>query len=393
MMMPQKTYDRIHVIAVLHTGGQFQSKVPVDPRFDQECSWIGSKLKTLKQAYFQFSPLSDACWVAICATTDNQFPDDPRPGTLPFAFLFSRAQAEILLNEPYRLFQLRKYMENLSQEKVEELLEKGLDCWPTNVMIAPQQPLEHTGAGAEALQVMMEDLYGEPCYSFCEGENELLAMLEILPPKLRLFFSFATSYIWDFSDMKIQFYTSGPPQRLTDGPTRKRYDIGDGLPAPKVSPQAAKLAELIQELRSRNLLDEMDKEARDQKNLKEQLQCLAQMRTYLKNGEGNAARKLLKQEGGTVSGLVRWLTPEEQEAWAQLTNGKEVLRDAAARAPVVALMAIAAAMLVYIPFGGFAELNHLYFTIQFTGLEALSIALSLILGLCTGYLLGGGNEK
>ena len=114
----------------------------------------------------------------------------------------------------------------------------------------------------------------------------------------------------------ILFYCGGVPKKLTDGPTRKRYDIGKGLPNPRVGPQAGGLAELLQDLRRRDVLDRMDAEARSQEELKNWLQYLTDMLGYLDKKEARKAQELLRRDAITVSRLVRWLSPEDQAAWA-----------------------------------------------------------------------------
>lgn len=234
--------DRIQVVAVTHTGGQYHTQsssrrtaAPGGARFDLECGQIARKLSALDRPYFQFSPVGPSCWTCVCATTNNPFADDHRRGTLPFAFLFSRAQAEVLLEEPNRLFRLRRWMEALPQEGVLELL-GGFDCWPAVVLSAPAEGPALGDAGTEMLQVMMQDLYEQTSCAFCEDEGELSALLRTLPLKFRLSCSFATAYVRDFSEWMILFYCGGVPKKLTEGPTRKRYDIGKSLPPPRGQP-------------------------------------------------------------------------------------------------------------------------------------------------------------
>lgn len=427
---PDRIQDRIQVVAVTHTGGQYNTRystrrpaIPGGARFDLECGQIARELSALDRPYFQFAPVSSSCWACVCATTNNAFADDRRRGTLPFAFLFSRAQAEVLLEVPNRLFRLRRWMEALPQEGVLELL-GGFDRWPAEVLSAPAEGPGLGGAGTEMLRVMMQDLCEQPSCAFCEEEGELPALLRTLPLKLRLSCSFATAYVREFSEWRILFYCGGVPKKLTDGPTRKRYDIGQGLPAPKVSPLADGLAGLIQDLRRRDVLDQMDAGARSQEELKSWLQYLTDMLGYLDKGEGRKARELLRRDGNTVSRLLRWLSPEDQAAWAQLTAPstweRRPRRDGAraeeapaprrgegrpgprlpwrisgARPLAAALMAAAA--LAYLLAGAqVTELaDHLYLTIRFTGGDALQLALGGGIGLGAGYLLfhRGGNGR
>lgn len=427
---PDRIQDRIQVVAVTHTGGQYHTQsssrrtaAPGGARFDLECGQIARKLSALDRPYFQFSPVGPSCWTCVCATTNNPFADDHRRGTLPFAFLFSRAQAEVLLEEPNRLFRLRRWMEALPQEGVLELL-GGFDCWPAVVLSAPAEGPALGDAGTEMLQVMMQDLYEQTSCAFCEDEGELSALLRTLPLKFRLSCSFATAYVRDFSEWMILFYCGGVPKKLTEGPTRKRYDIGKGLPNPRVSPQAGGLAELLQDLRRRDVLDRMDAEARSQEELKKWLQYLTDMLGYLDKKEARKAQELLRRDAITISRLVRWLSPEDQAAWAQLTASRtrerRSRRDGAwaeeapaprqgegwpgprlpwrisgARPLAAALMAAAA--LAYLVAGAQAtELaDHLYLTIRFTGGDALQLALGGVIGLCAGYLLfhRGGNGR
>lgn len=145
---------------------------------------------------------------------------------------------------------------------------------------------------------------------------------------------------------------------------------------------------------------------------------------YLDKKEARKAQELLRRDAITISRLVRWLSPEDQAAWAQLTaprtRERRSRRDGAwaeeapaprqgegrpgprlpwrisgARPLAAALMAAAA--LAYLVAGAQAtELaDHLYLTIRFTGGDALQLALGGVIGLCAGYLLfhRGGNGR
>lgn len=419
-----KNQHHIWSVAIVHLDGKYQPYAPgagISPFCRQIEHLENEVLPMLDQPCFAFGPVDAGCWVSICATTDNDFDDDRRRGTLSFALVFDEYQARVLLDVPCRLFALKEWLESRKQSEILAWA-GGFDQWPEEVLAAKstRQALGKT-TDRPALQVMAENLLGHPSFGLCHGDgSELLALLCTLPMKLRLTVSLARPYISAFST--ALFYFGVCDEKISDLPTRKRYDLRLNAvhPIPHVSDRAARLAETILDLRRTGQLDDLDGQARNKDELVCDLEIVGQMKDIIENRNPAEADKLLRREP-SIPELVPYLDQEEQSIWRELARGqrsrhreanpsKEVPERPSTKRPEswggLRTRSVVGALLAALIFGygltgtqvtDIASASTLCVQIQLAGDAVLQVVVGLVVGLLGGYLLfsknHGGDRK
>lgn len=389
---------RIYLLAYLHDEvNRYVGQLP--PKLEG----LAQQLDDMKGEGFQFFRASPEWYVVIRSTLHEPTPAEPRGYVANLALVFGRAHAGELMKNPASLICLKEIMGEIPHEKLTALDQSEVwTCWPGQVLNPPpvkQSP--PSPLARDLLRVVVSNLLGETCYALAEGGDEdILALLALLPEKLRLAASFSSPYaggricqVNNVADVR---------QKLNGVPASQRYLIGRGnAGSVQVSQRAERLVDSLLRL-SPEVLNRLDSLARDEKDLIRLLELYECMCSAVKGCDRREINRLNQTCPQRVAALLPLLEEDSAARWAELSQprqaggGRRSLEEGTPsrlagtrRIAVAGILVLALLAYLLLGTGLITMGSSVYITIRFTGNDLIKLLLGVVLGFCGGYLCFG----
>lgn len=404
--------DILYTMAHIHCSGAFKL-LPANRESLPGSDYLCRLLPQLNQPSFQFLPLQNSTeyYAAICCQAGVHYDDDDRPGSMAFAFVFTRQSAYALLRQPVYLRQLIEYMRALQPRQVLTLL-KSRDVpleLPVPASYTPKQSL----ISSMMRNIVVRCLSGETCYAFVDGDfSNLLNLLCSLPLSVRQLISFTYPYTADYTCQTGLFsFVPSVRSHFPGLPTARRYNIADGETLPPLSGHQTYLSNVLTALTKNAELDKAfccTASFSDWGALADHYRLMS---SALEDGDQGAAQKLLRDAPDATNLLLCHCPETVLTQWQELISphrSSTSSRAAGSRrrrespfmdrfcrgnklAVGILLAFIALSCLI---FGSrvTATAARIYFTIHCDGSDLLKLLLGGLFGLGIGYLVFGKGD-
>ncbi len=395
---PVKDGGLIYGLAYLHDGVNcYVGQVP--PKLEG----LAEQLDDMKGEGFQFFRASPEWYVVIRSTLREATETERRGYVANLALVFSPAHARELMENPARLASLKRVMGTLPHERLATLDQSAeWTAWPGEILdTAPLKRRPPSPLVKDLLRVVISNLLGERCYALVEGEDEdILAMLSLLPMKFRLAATFSSPYVG--GQIGQVNNVTDARRKLNGVPAYRRYLVGQAnAGSVQVSGRAEHLVTRLLELPA-GLLEQLDDLARDEHELVELLELYERMEYAVRRCDRREVMGLSQSKEKQVTALLPLLNQESAARWSELSRPRqrggtghrslEPEERRPSRLAQTSHIAVAGilvlALLAYLLIGtGVASPGDaVYFNIRFVGSDLVKLLLGVLLGFCGGYL-------